>query len=100
MVVTLVLSAGDVVHICGYEEKYLKTTFIKNSIVKNLAGGMLHNKVIGGGYISFTFTETYKDDYPLCFPPFEDDPPITTIGNAKDHYVLWLNDCVRLYAPT
>ena len=44
---------------------------------------MLHNKVIGGDYIFLTFTETYKDDYPLCFPLDENDPPITTIGNAK-----------------
>ena len=48
-------------------EKKLKTTFIGNDIVNNLTGGMLHNKVIGGSYISLTITETYKDDYPYVF---------------------------------
>ena len=99
MVVALVQNAGDVVHICGHEEEDLKTTFIGKGIMHNLQGGKCHNKVIGEGYISLTFTETYKDDYSLCFPLSEDDPPITTIGNAKGHYVLWPNDCVRLYAP-
>ena len=87
MVVALVQNAGDVIHICGHEED-LEITFIGKGIIKNLAGGMLHNKVIGVGYISFTFTETYKDDYSLCFFLNEDDPPITTIGNTKGHYVL------------
>ena len=32
----------------GYEEEDLKTTFIGKGIIKNLAGGMLHNKLIGG----------------------------------------------------
>jgi hypothetical protein len=99
VVVALVQSLGDVVHICGYEEKDLKTTFIGKGIMHNLEDGRCHNKVIGEGYISLTFTETYKDDYPLCIPLIDDDPPITTIGKAKDHYVIWPNDCVRLYAP-
>ena len=46
-------------------------------------GGMLHNKVISGDYISLTFTETYKDNYPYVFPSMK-----TTIDNAKDHYVI------------
>ena len=65
MVVALVQKTGNVVHICGYEEEDL-TTFIGNDIVLNLAGEMLHNKVIGDGYISLTFTETYKNDYHHC----------------------------------
>ena len=100
MVVALVQISGDVVHICGYKEEDLKTTFIGKGIVMNLAGGMLHNKVIDEGYVSLTFTKTYKDEYPLYFPQSEDGSPITTIGNAKDHYILWPRDCVRLYAPT
>ena len=63
MVVALVQKTGNVVHICGYEEEDLKTTFIGKGIVLNLAGEMLHNKVIGEGYISLTFTETYKNEY-------------------------------------
>ena len=89
-------NARDVVHIYGHEEEHLKTIFIGKCIVKNLAGGMLHNKVIGGDYISLIFINTYKDDYNLYIHLSEDDPSITTIGNAKDHYVLWPNDYVRL----
>lgn len=88
------------VHICGYEEEDSKTTFIGKGIIHNLEGGRCHNKTIGEGYISLTFTETYRNDYPLIFPLNDDDPPITTIGKAIGHYVIWPNDCVRLYAPT
>ena len=98
MVVALVHNPGDVIHICSYKEEDLKTTFIGKGNIHNMEGGRCHNKVIGEGYISLTFTETYKDDYPLCFPLIEDVLPITTIGKAKDHYVIWPNDCVRLYA--
>ena len=86
------------VHICCYEEEDSKTRFIVKDIMHAMEGGRCHNKVIGEGYISLTFTKTFKDDYPLCKPFIEDDPPITTIGKAKGHYVIWPNDCVRLYA--
>ena len=98
MVVAFVKNPGDVVHICGYENEDLKMTFIGKGIMQNLAREMWHNKVIGSGYISLTFTESYKDDYPLRFSLIEDDPPITTIGKTKDHYVIWPNNCIRLYA--
>jgi hypothetical protein len=100
VIIALVQSPGDMVHICGYEEEDLKTTFIGKGIMHNLKGGRCHDKVIGEDYISLTFTETYKDDYPLCIPLIDDDPPITTIDKAKCHYVIWPNDCVRLYVPT
>ena len=70
------------------------------AIHKGGAGGILHLKVIGGGYVSLIFTETYNDEHPLLEPFNGDDPPITTIGNAKSYYILWPNDCVRLYATT
>ena len=60
----------------------------------------MHLKVIGGGYVSLTFTKTYKDDYLLLQPFNGDDLSITTIGNAKGYYILWPNDCVRLYLAT
>lgn len=82
MVVALVPNPRDVVYICAYEEENLRTTFIAKGIIKNM-DGMLHNKVIGGDYIFLTFTETYKNNYSLCFSLDENDPPIITIGNAK-----------------
>ena len=53
--------------------------------------------VISKGYVSLTITELYKDDYPLLDPLNGDDPPITTIGNAKGHFIVWPTDCLRLY---
>ena len=35
---------------------------VGKGIMHNLEGGRCHNKVIGEGYISLTFAETYKDD--------------------------------------
>ena len=77
------------VHICGYEEEDLKTTFIGKGIIKNFAGGMCHNKVIGGGYISFTFTETYKDDYLLCFSLNEENQVWDPLWAGNEAAFMW-----------
>ena len=58
------------------------------AIHKGGAGGLLHFKVIGSGYVSLTFTKTYKNDYPLLEPFKGYDPSITTIGNAKRYYIF------------
>ena len=55
MVAILIENAGGVFHICDHEEEDLKTTFIRKSIVNNLADEILHNTMIGGGYISHHF---------------------------------------------
>ena len=91
---------GDVVYLCGYEEEDSKATFIEKGVIQNVAGGMLHSKVIGKLYILLTITESYQDDYPLLEPFIGNDPPVTTIDQAKGHYILWSRDCVRLCAAT
>ena len=73
----------DVVQMCGYEEEDSKTVFIGKGVIKNVAGGMLHLRVISKGYVSLTITESCKDNYPLLDPLSEDNPPITIIGNTK-----------------
>lgn len=100
MVVAIVQTVGDVVYLCGYEEEDSKATFIGKGVIQNVGGGMLHGKVIGKFYISLSITESYQDDYPLLEPLTGDDPPVTTIGQAKGHYILWASDCVRLCAAT
>ena len=82
---------------CGYEEENSKTIFIGKGIIKNVADGMLHSVVISKGYVFLTITELYKVNYPLLDNLNEDDPPITTIGNAKGHFIVWPIDCLRLY---
>ena len=100
MVVPIVQTMGDVVYLYGYEEEDFKAKFIGNGVIQNAAGGMLHSKVIGKFYVSLTITESYPDDYPLLKPLTGDDPPVTTIGQAKGHYILWSSDCIRLCAAT
>src|SRR5450631_4068408 len=100
MVVAIVQIVGDVVYLCGYEEKDSKATFIGKGIIQNVAGGMLHSKVIGKLYVSLTITESYQDDYLLLEPLTGDDPQVTTIGQAKGHYILWPSDCIKLCAAT
>ena len=100
MVVAIVQTVGDVVYLCGSEEKVSKATFVRKGVIQNVAGGMLHGKVIGKLYVSLTITESYQDDYPLLESLTGDDPPITTTHHAKGHYILWSSDCVRLCAAT
>ena len=100
MVVAVVQTVGDVVYLCGYEEEDSKATFIRKGVIQNVAGGMLHSKVIGKLYVSLTITESYQDDYPLLEPLTGDNPPVITTGQAKGHYILWPSDCVKLCAAT
>ena len=56
---------------------------------------MLHGKVIGNDYVSLAITESLEDDYPLLEALTRDDPPVTTIGKAKGHYIIWSSECVK-----
>ena len=63
MVVAIVQTVGDVVYLCGYEEEDSKAKFIEKGIIKNVAGRMLHMKVIVYDYVSLAITESLEDDY-------------------------------------
>jgi hypothetical protein len=89
-----------VVYLCGYEEEDSKAKFIGKGVIQNVAGGILHGKVIGTNYISLAITESYEDDYPILEPLTGDDPLITLIGQTRFHFILWSSDCVRLCAAT
>ena len=82
MVVAIVHSGG-VLYMFGYKEEDWKVKFIGIGVIHNVADGMLHGKVIGKHYVSLTITESYKDNYPLLKPLTGDDPPLTTISQAK-----------------
>ena len=100
MIVVIVQTVRDVIYLCAYGEEDSKATFIGNDVIQNVAGGVLYLKVIGKFYISLTIMKLYQDDYPLLEPLTGEDPLVTTIGQAKSHYILWSSDCVRLCAAT
>jgi hypothetical protein len=100
MYVGIVQTTGDLVYLRGYDSPDSKAKTIGKGVVQNVAGGMLHGKVIGNGYVSLAVTESLEDDYPLLEPLTGDDPPVTTIGKAKGHYILWSSECVKLCAAT
>ena len=95
MFVAIVQTKGDVVYLCGYNSEDSKAKFIGKGVNHNIASGMLHGKVIGNGYVSLAITESLEDDYSLLEPLTEDDPPVTTIGKTKGHYILWSSECVK-----
>ena len=88
------------VYLFDYEEEDSKAKFIGKCVIHNVAGVMLHGKVIGKHYVSLTMVESYQDDYSLFEPLTGDDPPVTIIGQAKGHFILWSNDCIKLCAAT
>ena len=52
----IVHTAGDVVYLYGFEEEDSKAKFIGKDVIKNVAGRMLHMKVIVYGYVSLAIT--------------------------------------------
>ena len=68
---------------CGYEDEDSNTVLIGKGVIKNVAGGILHSRVISKGYISLKITESYKDDYPLFDPVNEDDPQSLQLATQK-----------------
>jgi hypothetical protein len=100
VIVAIVQTMRDVVYLCGYKEEDSKAKHIRKGVIHNVAGGMLHRKMIGKFYVSLKITESYQNDYPLLEPLNGDDLPITTIGQAKGHFILWSSECVRLCATT
>ena len=100
MVVAIMQTMEDVVYLYYYEDEYLKGRFIGNGVIHNVAGGMLHRKVIGKIYVLLTITKSYEDDNPLFDPLTRNNPPVITIGQAKGNYILWSSVYVRLYSAT
>ena len=57
--------------------------------VKNVAGASLHGKTIIAGTVSVEVQKSLDDDYSLFAPVDLDDPPVTLVGEAVGHFVLW-----------
>jgi hypothetical protein len=57
--------------------------------VQNVAGASLHGKTIIAGTVSVEVLRSLDDDYSLFAPVDLDDPPVTWVGQAVGHFVLW-----------
>jgi len=57
--------------------------------VQNVAGASLHGKTIIAGTVSVEVLKSLDDDYSLFAPVNLDDPPVTLVGQAVGHFVLW-----------
>lgn len=57
--------------------------------VQNVAGASLHGKTIIAGTVSVEVQKSLDDDYSLFAPVDLDDPPVTLVGRAVGHFVLW-----------
>ena len=62
-----------------------------------MPGCCIQRWIISKGYVSLATTELYKDNYHLLDSLNGVNPPITTFGNAKGHFVIWPTNCLRLY---
>ena len=91
-----VQKVGDVVQMCGYEEEDSKMYFIGKGVIQNVAGGMLHSRMINKGYDLLQSLSCIKMTIPYLIPLME------TTSNyynwqCKRHFVVWPIDCLRLY---
>jgi hypothetical protein len=57
--------------------------------VQNVAGASLHGRTIIVGTVFVEVLKSLDDDYILFAPVDLDDPPVTLVGQAVGHFVLW-----------
>ena len=57
--------------------------------VQNVAGASLHGRTIIAGTVSVEVSKSLDDDYGLFAPLDLDDPPVTLVGQAVGHFVMW-----------
>jgi hypothetical protein len=64
--------------------------------VQNVAGASLHGKTIIAGTVSVEVQKSLDDDYSLFAPVDLDDPPVTLVGEAVGHFVLWPTEYIDI----
>jgi hypothetical protein len=57
--------------------------------VQNVTGASLHGKTIIAGTVSVEVVKSLDDEYSLFAPIDLDNPPVTSVGQAVGHFVLW-----------
>lgn len=86
---------GNIVRLMGFEEGEDDTAVARAKVV-NVAGGTLHGKTIFPGLVSAEVTESIVDNYKLFASVDLDDPPVTLVGKAVGHYVLWPTEFMEI----
>jgi hypothetical protein len=75
----------------GKEEKVIAT-----GKVMNVEGGTLHTRMIEERCVSLEITKSEDDSYVLYKTLDFDEDAVTTVGEAKGHFILWPTEFLRL----
>jgi hypothetical protein len=86
---------GDIVRLMGFEEGEDDTAVARAKVV-NVAGRTLHGKTIFPGLVSVEVSESLVENYKLFASVDLDDPPVTLVGKAVGHYVLWPTEFMEI----
>jgi hypothetical protein len=86
---------GDVVRLMGFEEGDDDQAVARAKVV-NVAGGTLHGKTIFPGLVFVEVSESLVENYKLFASVDLDDPPVTLVGKAVGHYVLWSTEFMEI----
>ena len=86
---------GDVVRLMGFEEGDDDQAVARAKVV-NVAGGTLHGRTIFPGLVSVEVSESLVENYKLFASVDLDDPPVTLVGKAIGHYVLWPTEFMEI----
>ena len=57
--------------------------------VQNVSGASLHVITIIAECVSVEVLKSLDDDYKLFAPVYQDNPPVTLVGQAVGHFILW-----------
>ena len=79
---------GDPVRPKGLEEGE-EDKVVALGKVQNVARVSLYGRTIIAGTVSVEVVKSLDDDYSLFAPIDLDDPPVTSVGEAVGHFVLW-----------
>ena len=79
---------GDPVRLKGIQEGE-EDKVVALGKVQNVAGASLHGRTIIAGCVSVEVLKSLDDDYRLFAPVDLDDPPVTLVGQAAGHFILW-----------
>ena len=86
---------GDVVRLMGFEEGDDDQAVARAKVV-NVAGGTLHGRTIFPGLVSVEVLESLVENYKLFASVDLYDPPVTLVGKAIGHYVLWPTEFMEI----
>ena len=78
----------DLVRLKGLQEGE-EDKVVAHGKVQNVVGVSLHGRTIIAQTVSVEMLKSLDHDYILFAPVDLDDPPVTLVGKAVGHFVLW-----------